>query len=62
MVGVPGFGPDFLARFLTRGFGQGFLDRKCSVQFYWDVENTVLQFLRDGENLGKNHVIKTPMS
>ena len=28
----------FLARFLTRIFDQGFLDRKYSVQYYWDVE------------------------
>ena len=65
MVGVPGFLARFLtrflARFLTRVFDQVFLDRKYSVQYYWDRKNTVLQYYRDGKTLGKNHVIKNPM-
>ena len=74
MVGMPGLLTRFLARFLTRVFGQGFGNRKCSAQYYWDEEkhctvllgrrNTVFQFYRDGEKiniLNKSDVFQNPM-
>ena len=51
----------FWARFLTRVFGQGFGDRKYRFTGLPGRRNTVLQFHRDRENLGKNHVIKNPI-
>ena len=66
MVGVPGFLARFLtrflARFLTRVFGQGVLDRKYSVQYYGDEKIQLYSTTGTAKNLGKNHVIKNPIS
>ena len=49
----------FLARFLTRVFGQGCRDRKYSVQHYRDgeIQCTVLPGRKKG---GNNQVLKIP--
>ena len=65
MVGMPGFFARcfiiFLARFLTRVFGQGLGDRKYSLTVLKEQNNTVLQFYRDGENLMKIHITRNPI-
>ena len=61
----------FLARFLTRVFGQGFGDGDIQCTVLPGRRSTVLQFYRDGniqfynttgmeKNGGENHVVKIP--
>ena len=66
MVGVPGFFCQmltrFLARLLTRFFDQVFWTRKYNVQYYWDGKIQFYSTTGTEKSLGKNHVIKNPIS
>ena len=66
MVGVPGFFARFLTRFLarilTRVFDQVFWTRKYSVQYYGDEKIQLYSTTGTEKSLGKNHVIKNPIS
>ena len=44
-----------------QGFWPGFLDQKIQCAVLYGRKNTALQYYRDGENLGENHVTKKPI-